>query len=180
VLDIGGVVYCDAGAGASCGRIASSKVIAIRPDHVEIGAAAETGGRGEAAMGRSIQGPAAGCDPPRPQIRHARLPASPADPRFGRGGGQGHGPVILLAAAPFHRAGRHAGRRCRHRRPRCSDWFCTSVETNAELDAALAKARTLPGASYIEVQLGSEKLLPALPPESLDRFYQTGAPKTAP
>jgi len=45
----------------------------------------------------------------------------------------------------------------------CRDWFCTSVDTNAELDAALKKARTLPGASYIQIQLGSEKLLSALP-----------------
>jgi len=45
----------------------------------------------------------------------------------------------------------------------CRDWFCTSVDANAELDAALKKARMLPGASYIEIQLGSEKWLSALP-----------------
>jgi TPP-dependent 2-oxoacid decarboxylase len=61
----------------------------------------------------------------------------------------------------------------------CRDWFCISVETNAGLDAALKKTRTLPGASYIEVQLGSEKLLPALPPEALERFYQVKPPETA-
>jgi TPP-dependent 2-oxoacid decarboxylase len=61
----------------------------------------------------------------------------------------------------------------------CRDWFCTSVETKAELDAALKKARSLPGASYIEIQLGCEKLLPCLSPKALDRFYQTEAPATA-
>jgi hypothetical protein len=62
----------------------------------------------------------------------------------------------------------------------CRDWFCISVETNAELDAALQKARSLPGASYIEIRLGSEKLLPALFPEELERLYQVPTPKSVP
>lgn len=59
----------------------------------------------------------------------------------------------------------------------CRDWLCTSVETNAEIDAALEKARKHPGAAYIEILVGCEKLVPAAPPEVLDRIYQTGPPK---
>ena len=59
----------------------------------------------------------------------------------------------------------------------CRDWFCTSVETNDELDAALEKARRLPGASYIEIQLGCEKLAPAMTPADLERFYQIAPPQ---
>ena len=58
----------------------------------------------------------------------------------------------------------------------CRDWLCTSVQTNAEFDAALEKARKHPGASYIEIQLGCEKLVPALKPEQIDRNYQTTLP----
>jgi len=59
----------------------------------------------------------------------------------------------------------------------CRDWYCTSVQTNAEFNTALEKARKHPGAAYIEVLLGCEKLVPAEPPDFLDRIYQTGPPK---
>jgi hypothetical protein len=52
------------------------------------------------------------------------------------------------------------------------------VETNAEFDAALEKAKKLPGASYIEIQLGCEKLAPAMTPAQLERFYQIAPPKS--
>ena len=51
VLDIGGVVYCDADTGAFSAEIESSKVIAVWPDYVEIGSLAQTGGRGDATYG---------------------------------------------------------------------------------------------------------------------------------
>jgi indolepyruvate decarboxylase len=54
----------------------------------------------------------------------------------------------------------------------CSDWFCTSVQSNAELDAALQKARENPGAAYVEVLLGSERLMPGDSIESINRLYQ--------
>ncbi len=57
----------------------------------------------------------------------------------------------------------------------CRDWFCTSVETNAELESALQKARKQPGAAYIEILLPSE-LPAAAPREVLDRLYQTATP----
>ena len=56
----------------------------------------------------------------------------------------------------------------------CRDWFCTSVETNAELESALQKARKQPGAAYIEILLGS--MPPAGPPQLLERLYQTATP----
>jgi indolepyruvate decarboxylase len=59
----------------------------------------------------------------------------------------------------------------------CRDWYCTSTQTNEEFNAALEKARKHPGAAYIEVLLGCQKLVPAEPPEALDRIYQTGPPK---
>ena len=290
VLDIGGVVYCDPDTGAFSAHIESSKVITIRPDHVEIGALAETGGRGDASYGpvhikdilaaltrqapkfktpsfsRPAPIPAAGASdnkvtdtsffsqlqqfiepgdtlvadtgtgdlgasavrlPDGAQFQHAALwgcigwgtaailGVGLADPsrrvvlvqgdgahqltanQIGTIGHYGLNPIILLRnngvfgieeivmgnSDPakiknydrlplwqYHKLPEAMG---------CRDWFCVSVETNAELDAALKKARTLPGASYIEVQLGSEKLLPALPPEALERLYQVKAPKTA-
>ena len=54
----------------------------------------------------------------------------------------------------------------------CRDWFCTSVQTNAELEAALQKARKNPGAAYIEVLLGSEHLMPGASTEVIDRQYR--------
>jgi thiamine pyrophosphate-dependent acetolactate synthase large subunit-like protein len=60
----------------------------------------------------------------------------------------------------------------------CRDWYCTSVQTNAEFNTALANARKHPGAAYIEVLLGCQTLVPAEPLEALDRIYQTGPPKT--
>jgi indolepyruvate decarboxylase len=59
----------------------------------------------------------------------------------------------------------------------CRDWFCTSVETNAEFEAALATARNHPGAAYIEILLGNDKLVRALTPEELDRQYKLNPPK---
>ena len=48
VLDLGGVVYSDGETGTFSANLDSSKVVTVRPDHVEIGSAAHTGGRGEA------------------------------------------------------------------------------------------------------------------------------------
>ena len=59
----------------------------------------------------------------------------------------------------------------------CRDWFCTSVETNAEFESALQKARKLPGAAYIEILLGS--MPPAAPAPLLERLYQTATPAVA-
>jgi indolepyruvate decarboxylase len=61
----------------------------------------------------------------------------------------------------------------------CRDWFCTSVATNAELDSALQKTRKLSGASYIEIQLGSENMVAAAPPQAIDRMYQANTPNIA-
>lgn len=58
----------------------------------------------------------------------------------------------------------------------CRDWYCTSVQTNAEFNAALDNAREHPGAAYIEVLLGSQILVPAESSEAVDRIYQTGPP----
>jgi indolepyruvate decarboxylase len=60
----------------------------------------------------------------------------------------------------------------------CRDWFCTSVETNAELESALRKARKHPGAAYIEILLGP-KMVAAAPPELIDRVYQAETPTIA-
>ena len=290
VLDIGGVVYCDADTGAFSAEIESSKVIAVWPDYVEIGSLAQTGGRGDATYGpvhikdvlealtrqapkfktpefsppASI--PAAGASgdkvtdmsffsrlqqfvqpgdtlvadtglgdlgasaihlPDGAQFQHAALwgcigwgtaailGIGLADPsrrvvlvqgdgahqltanQLGTIGHYGLNPIILLRnngvfAIEEIVMGNSDPAKIKnydrlplwqyHKLPEamgCRDWFCTSVETNEELDAALEKARAHPGASYIEIQLGSEKLLPALPPEALERFYQVKAPKTA-
>ena len=59
----------------------------------------------------------------------------------------------------------------------CRNWFCTSVETNAEFDSALQQARKHPGASYIEILLGSKTMVPGETPEVIDRMYQIGPPK---
>ena len=291
VLDLGGVIYCDADTGAFSAQINSSKVITVWPDHVEIGSLAQTGGRGEATYGPvnmkdvlaglAKQAPkftAPAFSPPAPmpalgapgdqvtdmsffsqlerfiepgdtvvadtgtgdlgasamllpdgaQFQHAALwgcigwgtaailGVGLADPsrrvvlvqgdgahqltanQIGTIGHYGLNPIVLLRnngvfgieeivmgnSDPakiktynrlplwqYHKLPEAMG---------CRDWFCTSVETNAELDAALKRARTLPGASYIEVQLGCEKLFPALSPEELERFYQIPPPKAAP
>ncbi|OJW51192.1 MAG: hypothetical protein BGO67_12790 [Alphaproteobacteria bacterium 41-28] len=57
----------------------------------------------------------------------------------------------------------------------CRDWFCTSVETNAQFESALQNARKQPGAAYIELLLGSKMVTP-LPPEMIDRMYQAKTP----
>jgi hypothetical protein len=54
----------------------------------------------------------------------------------------------------------------------CRDWFCTSVQTNAELEAALQKARKNSGAAYIEILLGSERLMPGASADFIDRLYR--------
>jgi indolepyruvate decarboxylase len=291
VLDIGGVVYCDADTGAFSADIDAAKTIAIWPDHVEIGSVAQPGGRGDATYGpvhikdvlealtqKAPKFPTPAFARPKPipaigapgdkvsdmsffsrlesfiepgdtlvadtgigdlgassvllpdgaQFQHAALwgcigwgtaailGVGLADPsrrvvlvqgdgahqltanQIGTIGHYGLNPIILLRnngvfgieeivmgnSDPakiktydrlpqwqYHKLPEAMG---------CRDWFCTSVETNAELDAALKKARTLPGASYIEIQLGCEKLLPALSPEELERFYQVPPPKAAP
>jgi indolepyruvate decarboxylase len=291
VLDIGGVVYCDADTGAFSAEIDASKVIAVRPDHVEIGSVAQTGGRGDATYGpvhmkdvlealekqapqfktpvfsHPAPIPAVGASgdqvtdmsffsrlqryiepgdivvadtgigdlgassmllPDGAQFQHAALwgcigwgtaailGVGLADPsrrvvlvqgdgahqltanQIGTIGHYGLNPIILLRNNGIFGIEEvvmgnsdPAKIKTYDRLPLwqyqklpeamgCRDWFCASVETNAELDAALKKARTLPGASYIEIQLGSEKLLPALSQEELERFYQVQTPKAAP
>jgi indolepyruvate decarboxylase len=54
----------------------------------------------------------------------------------------------------------------------CRDWFCTSVQTNADLEAALQKARKNPSAAYIEILLGSERLVPGASADFIDRLYR--------
>jgi len=289
VLDLGGVAYCDAETGAFSAHLDSSKVVTVRPDHVEIGSVAHTGGRGEATYGPvhmkdvlealtkqapkfttpTFSGPASPfpasdapgdqvtdvslfsrleqflapgdtvvadtgtCDlaatamllPDGVQFQHAllwgcigwgtaaALGVALADPsrrvilvqgdgghqltanHIGTMGHYGVNPIIVLlnngifgieeivmgnsnpdkirnfdrlAPWQYHKLPEAMG---------CRDWLCTSVETNAEFDAALENARKHPGAAYIEVLLGCEKMVPAEPPEALDRIYQIAPPK---
>jgi indolepyruvate decarboxylase len=289
LLDLGGVVYSDGETGTFSAHLDSSKMVAVWPDHVEIGSAAHTGGRGEATYGPvhmkdvlealtkqapkfttpAFSRPASpfpASDAPSDQVtdvslfsrleqflapgdtvvadtgtgdlaatamllpdgvqfQHALLwgcigwgtPAALgvalADPsrrvilvqgdgghqltanHIGTMGHYGVNPIIVLlnngifgieeivqgnsdpdkvrnfdrlAPWQYHKLPEAMG---------CRDWLCSSVETNAEFDAALENARKHPGAAYIEVLLGGDKLVPALPPEALDRMYQTAPPK---
>jgi indolepyruvate decarboxylase len=43
----------------------------------------------------------------------------------------------------------------------CSDWFCAKVSTVAQLDAAIEKANSFDGASYIEVMIPASESQPA-------------------
>ena len=289
MLDLGGVIFLDAETGGYSADLDSSKMITVYPDHVELGSAAVTGGRGEATYGPvhmkdvlealtkqaptfttpSFSRPASPfpapgapgdpvsdvsvfsrleqflesgdtvvadtgtCDiaatamllPDGVQFQHAQLwgcigwgtaaalGVALADPsrrvilvqgdgghqltanHIGTMGHYGVNPIIVLLnngifgieevvqansdpdkirnfdrIAPWHY----------HKLPEamgCRDWYCTSVQTNAEFTTALENARKHPGAAYIEVLLGCEKLVPALPPEFLDRMYQTAPPK---
>ena len=54
----------------------------------------------------------------------------------------------------------------------CQDWFCTSVTTNEELDAALDTARDRSSAAYIEVVMDSSLIAPASA-EKLEARYET-------
>jgi indolepyruvate decarboxylase len=54
----------------------------------------------------------------------------------------------------------------------CVDWFCATVRTNEELDAALEKAGTRSVAAYIEVVMDPELVAPASP-EKLGAGYET-------
>ncbi len=290
VLDLGGVVYSDAETGGYSADLDSSKMITVFPDHVAIGSAAVTGGRGEAIYGPvhikdvldaltkqnptfttpAFSRPAspfpvtgapgdpvtnasvfAGleqflesgdtlvadtgtCDiaatamllPDDVQFHHAQLwgcigwgtaaalGIALADPsrrviliqgdgghqltanHIGTMGHYGVNPIIVLlnngifgieeivlgnsdpdkirnfdrlAQWQYHKLPEAMG---------CRDWYCTSVQTNAEFNAALDNARKHPGAAYIEVLLGCETLYPAESLEVLDRIYQTGPPKS--
>lgn len=57
----------------------------------------------------------------------------------------------------------------------CSDWFCAKVSTVAELDAAIEKANSFDGASYIEVIIPSAESQPA--PKALqNHVYKANIP----
>ena len=57
----------------------------------------------------------------------------------------------------------------------CADWFATRVSTIGELDAAIQKACTSNGASYIEVMIPAEESQP-LPRPVLEALYNTATP----
>lgn len=59
----------------------------------------------------------------------------------------------------------------------CKDWFTKVVDTNAQLEEALAEARKRDAAAYIEVNLG-EPLLAPLPKELLSKEYQLEPPSS--
>jgi indolepyruvate decarboxylase len=288
VLDLGGVLYCDADTGGYSAYLDSSKLVTVWPDYVKIGSAAVTGGRGEAtyspihikdvleeltkqapkfktptfsqpapfsasgasgdrvtdfsvfsrvqrflASGDTIVADAGTGDllatemllPDGVHFHHAALwncigwgtaaalGVALANPtrrvilvqgdgghqltanQIGTMGRYGVNPIILLLnngifgieeivlgnsdPAKIRHYDRIAPWQY-HKLPEamgCCDWFCTSVKTNAEFDAALEKARKHPGAAYVEILLGCEKIVPGLPAEALDRIYQTGPPK---
>jgi len=54
----------------------------------------------------------------------------------------------------------------------CRDWFCTRVETVAELESALETARNHSGASYLELMIPPEESQP-LPKKTINRIYKT-------
>ncbi|NDE85483.1 MAG: alpha-keto acid decarboxylase family protein [Verrucomicrobia bacterium] len=56
----------------------------------------------------------------------------------------------------------------------CRDWFCTRVETVAELESALETARNHSGASYLELMIPPEESQP-LPKKTINRIYKTYA-----
>jgi indolepyruvate decarboxylase len=57
----------------------------------------------------------------------------------------------------------------------CANWFCAKVATVAELDAAIEKANTFDGASYIEVMIPAAESQPA--PKSLqNHVYKATIP----
>lgn len=58
----------------------------------------------------------------------------------------------------------------------CNDWFSTRVTNVAELDAAMEKANTFDGASYIEVMISTSESQP-LPLNVQNQIYKTNIPK---
>jgi indolepyruvate decarboxylase len=57
----------------------------------------------------------------------------------------------------------------------CSNWFCAKVSTVAELDAAIEKANSFDGASYIEVMIPASESQPA--PKALqNHVYKANIP----
>lgn len=57
----------------------------------------------------------------------------------------------------------------------CSDWYCTKVSTVTELDAAIEKANSFDGASYIEVMIPPEESQPA-PVQLQNHVYKSNIP----
>lgn len=57
----------------------------------------------------------------------------------------------------------------------CSNWFCAKVSTVAELDAAIEKANSFDGASYIEVMIPASESQP-VPKQLQDHVYKTNIP----
>ncbi|QWD62585.1 alpha-keto acid decarboxylase family protein [Polynucleobacter sp. MWH-UH25E] len=57
----------------------------------------------------------------------------------------------------------------------CGDWFAARVATVAELDAAIEKANTFDGASYIEVMIPASESQP-LPLNVQNQIYRTNIP----
>ena len=60
----------------------------------------------------------------------------------------------------------------------CDQWFSARVATVAELDAAITKANSFDGASYIEVMIPQAESQP-LPLNVLDQIYKTNTPSKA-
>lgn len=57
----------------------------------------------------------------------------------------------------------------------CSEWFCARVSTVAELDAAIEKANTYDGASYIEVMIPASESQP-VPIQLQNHVYKANIP----
>ena len=57
----------------------------------------------------------------------------------------------------------------------CGDWFCAKVSTVAELDAAIEKANTFDGASYIEVMIPASESQP-VPVALQNHVYKANIP----
>ena len=61
----------------------------------------------------------------------------------------------------------------------CRGWFCARINTVAELEAALKKARSHKGACYLEIMIPEEESQP-LPGAVLNQIYKTATPKARP
>lgn len=57
----------------------------------------------------------------------------------------------------------------------CTDWFCAKVSTVAELDAAIEKANSFDGASYVEVMIPASESQPA-PVQLQNHVYKANIP----
>ncbi len=57
----------------------------------------------------------------------------------------------------------------------CEGWFCARINTVAELESALKKARSHDAACYLEVMIPEEESQP-LPDALIDRIYKTATP----